>query len=454
MTTLHSLNQQLLDVSLSPDIDSGDYQAASRCITKAACDGLQVTRSSVWQLNPDMTEMRCLVLIHNNQYEPLDFVLTENDYPAYFKALKEKRFIVASDAQHHPDTYEFKDDYLVPLGISSMLDAPIRKSGEMIGILCCEHTGTGREWNEIEESFAGALADLLGRALTAQDRLIAQKKLEETNENLKQLIQERTEGLAIANQQISEQEKMAALGQLVAGVAHEINTPIGISITTTSHIEHISRQIEVSFKNGAITETQFSEYIHSVLESSKLLQGNLNRAAELIKSFKQIAVDQSDDSFLEINLRETLLNIANSVRPELKKKYQTQIEIECPENIVILSCPGSIAQILTNLLMNAGIHAFKDDQKNRRVSISALQDMDNTIIVVEDNGQGIASDFIDKIFEPFVTTRRSQGGSGLGLNIVHNLINQKLKGEIKVESEPDQFTRFTIKLPTQPPANC
>jgi len=454
MTTLHSLNQQLLDVSLSPDIDSGDYQAASRCITKAACDGLQVTRSSVWQLNPDMTEMRCIVLIHNNQYEPLDFVLTENDYPAYFKALKEKRFIVANDAHHHPDTGEFKDGYLVPLGISSMLDAPIRKSGEMVGILCCEHTGTGREWNEIEESFAGALADLLGRALTAQDRLIAQKKLEDTNEHLEQLVLERTEHLAIANKQIAEQEKMAALGQLVAGVAHEINTPIGIGITTTSHIEHLSRQIEHSFEEGEITEAQFSDYIHSMLEGSKLLQDNLNRAAELVKSFKQIAVDQSDDTFLEINLRDTLLNIANSVRPELRKKHQTQIELECPENIFIFSCPGSIAQVLTNLLMNAGIHAFEDSHKERTVVISASQQSDGTIILVQDNGQGIAASLIDKIFEPFVTTKRSQGGSGLGLNIVYNLINQKLKGEIKVESEPDQFTRFTIKLPTQRTASC
>lgn len=330
-----------------------------------------------------------------------------------------------------------------------MLDVPIRKSGEVVGILCCEHTGPVREWNEIEESFAGALADLLGRALTAKDRLIAQQDLQTANAHLEKLLQERTDNLATANQLIANQEKMVALGQLVAGVAHEINTPIGIGITTASHLEHLSRQIGHSFEKGEITETEFSEYIQAMIEGNSLLQNNLDRAAKLVKSFKQIAVDQSDDALMEINLKETLLNIANSVRPELRKKHQTHIDLQCPDDIYILSCPGSIAQVVTNLLMNAGIHAFTDGHKDRRVEISAIQENNEVLITVKDNGQGIASAVFDKIFEPFVTTKRSEGGSGLGLNIVFNLINQKLKGEIKVESEPNQFTRFTIKLPAQ-----
>lgn len=451
MTDLPTLNALFLEVSRSPDLDSGDYLTAAKLICKAACSGLKCSRTSIWHLNPEQTELNCLALYQDGVFESAEFTLTAKEYPKYFDAVKDTRFIVANDANNHPDTSEFSEHYLKPQGISSMLDAPIRQGGEMVGIICSEHIGDVREWSELEKSFSGALSDMLGRALTAKDRKEACLKLEKANEQLENMVAERTKELVLAQTQISDQEKMASLGQLVAGVAHEINTPIGIGVTTASHIEHMTYEVKQAFESGTITESQFSNFISSVEEGTKLLLDNLNRAAKLIKSFKQVAVDQSDNSFLLVNLKTTLSNIADSLRPELKKKYRTQIQLDCPDGIALYTCPGSIAQILTNLIVNAGIHAFPEEQTDRQVHITAKEEGRQIEIIIEDNGQGVADEIKDKAFEPFVTTRRAQGGSGLGLNIVHNLVTQKLNGIIELTSEKGKFTRFRLTIPAQQP---
>lgn len=446
MSNQERLNTLLLEVSQSPIIDCGDYTEAIKYVTQICRAGLSVARCSVWQLDKTFTQIQCLQLNCADTIEESENEFTETDYPAYFKALREKRFIVADNAQADPDTFEFKE-YLQEEHITSILDAPIRQGGHIVGTLCCEHIGQIRTWTPHEQSFVGSLADILGRALTAQERRQAQQKLEESNQYLSKLIDERTHHLSLAFEQISEQEKMASLGKLVAGVAHEINNPIGLGITTASHIEDMTFQISKAFQAGSITQSQFKEYIEVVEEGSQLLIENLNRAADLVKSFKQIAVDQSDNSFLEINLADTLNNITNSLKAELKKKYQTTIELNCPKTISMNTCPGSIAQIMTNLLMNAGIHAFPKDQKDKHVTVDVKDQTDQIQIVVEDNGQGINTDIMDKIYEPFVTTRRTEGGSGLGLNIIHNLVTKTLNGSIDVDSQTGQFTRFTITIP-------
>ncbi|GLQ33189.1 sensor histidine kinase [Litoribrevibacter albus] len=446
MNKSNQLNKLLLEVSQSPIIDSGDYKAAAEFVTGIGRKGLNVARCSIWTLDKNITEIDCLMLNHGDHIDYPDSAFSDKEYPAYFDALREKRFIVANDAISDPDTIEFKS-YLMEEGIHSILDAPIRKGGVIVGTLCCEHVGPARTWTPEEQSFAGTLADILGRALTAQDRLTAQTHLEDTNRRLSQLIEERNHHLNLAFQQISEQEKMVALGQLVAGIAHEINNPIGLGVTTVTHIQQMTHDISNAFKAGTITQTQFKDFLESIEEGSHLLLENLNRAAELVRSFKQIAVDQSNDSVMEINLGDTLTNIVKSLKPELKKKHQTEINLICPANIRLNSCPGSIAQIMTNLLMNAGIHAFSEDQKDRSIFIEVEPLEDHIQITVEDNGQGISEEVKDSLFEPFVTTRRSKGGSGLGLNIVQNLVTQTLHGTIKLETEAGKFTRFTLTLP-------
>jgi signal transduction histidine kinase len=449
MNPSNPLNQLLLEVSQSPLIDSGDYQATAEYVTRLGRKGLNVSRCSVWQLNNNFSEIRCLVLNKEDEIEYPNTSFTDCDYPSYFKALREKRFIVANNAHADPDTFEFRS-YLAQEGINSILDAPIRKDGVIVGTFCCEHTGDLRNWTTQEQSFAATLADILGRALTASDRLSVQNDLSETNFRLSKLIEERTHHLSLAFEQISEQEKMASLGQLVAGIAHEINTPIGLGITTASHIQELTEHILNAYQQKTMTESKFKEYLASMEEGSEILLNNLKRAAELIKSFKQIAVDQTDDNFLEINLVETLNNIVKSLQPELKKKYQTDITLICETDIQLNSCPGSIAQILTNLLLNAGIHAFPEHQKDRQVFVEVTPMSEHVQIAVEDNGQGINQDIVDSVFDPFVTTRRQQGGSGLGLHIVYNLITQTLKGAIEVTTKANEYTRFTLKIPRNP----
>lgn len=247
--------------------------------------------------------------------------------------------------------------------------------------------------------------------------------------------------------QLIEQEKLAALGSLVPSITHEINTPIGIGITTTTHLSEITREIQKSFSAGKITQRQFKDYLDSVAEASRLLFDNLNRAVDLIRSFKQMAVDQNDELALEICVKETLDNIIKSIRPEMRKKHLCNVELECDPSIKARTCPGSIAQVITNLVMNAGIHAFDDGHSERNIRIKVTVTDDQFNIEISDNGKGIPEELRPKVFEPFMTTRRNSGGSGLGLNIVKKLVEERLNGSISLISETGKFTCFSINLP-------
>ena len=259
------------------------------------------------------------------------------------------------------------------------------------------------------------------------------EELEETIENLKQ-----TQDQLIAS------EKMAALGALVAGVAHEINTPVGIGLTGISHLEDITRTITNQYKSSTMTQEDFEEYLKSSKDLSVLIYKNLEKAASLVRSFKQVSVDQSSEEKREFNLKEYLYEILQSIH-SVTKRTKIKIKISCDDGIQINSYAGFYSQIITNLIMNSLVHGFKDKEEGN-IFINIENKNNELKIIYKDTGIGIKEENINKIFDPFFTTNRDNGGSGLGLNIIYNIITSRLNGSIKCYSEENNGVEFIIIL--------
>ncbi|MBF0461807.1 MAG: hybrid sensor histidine kinase/response regulator [Magnetococcales bacterium] len=267
------------------------------------------------------------------------------------------------------------------------------------------------------------------------------KKLEGTLEEL----QKTYEDLKLKKEQLIQSEKMASLGRLVAGVSHEINTPVGISVTGASALVAATSQIVADYQNKAMKRSDLEHYLRKAEESAQLILLNLSRTAELIRSFKMVAVDQTSQEKRSVRIKSYLLDIVTSLRPRLKDNRYV-IEIQCDETLEISSTPGAIAQVFTNLIMNSLIHGFAD-REHGRITIDVLPAGDWVRFHYRDDGQGIAPENLGKIFDPFFTTRRNQGSTGLGLNIIFNLVEQNLGGTITCESLPDQGVFFVVSLP-------
>jgi len=261
-------------------------------------------------------------------------------------------------------------------------------------------------------------------------------------------LQESLETLKRTQNQLIQSEKMASLGGLVAGVAHEINTPLGISVTASSFLERKTKEIKELFDLNRLKRSDFKKYIEIGMESASSILANLNRAAELIQSFKQVAVDQTVEQKRTFDLKLYIDEVFISLRPRYKRTDH-QITVNCPDNIELNSYPGVFMQVLTNLVMNSLLHGF-DNIEQGLISIDITDNIQTVTIVYQDNGKGMNEEQLAKIYDPFYTTRRGQGGTGLGMHIVYNLVTQSLSGEIKCESTPGECTVFTITIPKDP----
>jgi PAS domain S-box-containing protein len=220
-----------------------------------------------------------------------------------------------------------------------------------------------------------------------------------------------------AQDSLLQAEKMAALGSLVAGVAHEINTPIGTALTAASHLGERTDGFRALLQGGKLKKSDADRYLETATEASAIMVATIGRAAELIQSFKQVAVDQSTDIRRGFNLADYIGEILLSLRPRLRQTAHT-VSVECPDDLEIDSYPGALSQVLTNFMMNSLVHGFSEGQAGTITICARLQDPDTVVIRYSDTGKGIPEKNIAKIFEPFFTTRRGSGGTGLGLHIV------------------------------------
>ncbi len=275
---------------------------------------------------------------------------------------------------------------------------------------------------------------------------IAKRRAEEELRASKERAETALTELREAQQSLIDAEKLAALGGLVAGVAHEVNNPVGISLTVASSLSRRCDVFADEVALGQLRRSRLDEFLLGVRDAAQQLVANLTRAGELIQSFKQVAVDRSHADRRPFDLGEATEQIAASVRPVLKKA-QLSLVIEVPHGIVMDSYPGSYGQVLTNLFLNAVIHAFPDGQSGEIVIKARPIGPADVEIVVADNGIGMSDDVQRRAFDPFFTTRRNQGGTGLGLHIIYNLVTQSLGGRLLLESKPGRGTTFRITLP-------
>lgn len=255
------------------------------------------------------------------------------------------------------------------------------------------------------------------------------------------------EELHEAQDKLVESEKMAALGNLVAGVAHEVNTPLGVAITATSMVHDRLHVLDENLEQGKLSRESLKGFIERASESLSLTQKNLTRVGALITNFKQIAVDQMVAEQREIDLKVYLEEVMSTLSIELRRAG-IEYDIAIPDEIKMTTIPGAMAQIITNLVTNAIRHAFTEPGGHLKLQAESIAGH-QVRLTFTDNGAGMEADILNRIFDPFFTTKRNAGGTGLGMPIVYNLVRQKLKGDISVTSTPGKGTTFTLLLPKQ-----
>jgi len=324
--------------------------------------------------------------------------------------------------------------------------------------------GTGNTMKLVEVKTNDEIAELANHFNEMSKNIYdARNAIEQMNEQLEEKVEQRTQELNLKNEDLSKalqdlheaqelmirSEKMVLLGKMVAGVTHEINTPVGVSLTMSTYLEETLQKLIKKVESGSLTKKGLLSDFDSFGESISSIVHSLHRAVELINSFKQVAVDQSSHVVRSFNLHEYIDEVLKSLHSQYRKRPIT-FNIACSDDINIVSYPGAYSQILTNLVMNALIHAYEvEDVGNIEIKIDRIGEQIEFIFT--DDGSGMPEGELNKIFDPFFTTKSGEGGSGLGLNVVYNTVINILKGEINCESEVGEGTIFTMIFPYKHP---
>jgi signal transduction histidine kinase len=334
----------------------------------------------------------------------------------------------------------------IGVAIASSISAPLRE------LRTAMHAIVGGDYDKRVEGIEAR--DEIGEMARAvevfRENAIAKRRAEGELRASKDRAEGALTDLRETQKSLIEAEKLAALGSLVAGVAHEVNNPVGISLTVASSLARRCETFAAELEDGQLRRSRLTEFVEGNREAANQLVGNLQRAGELIQSFKQVAVDRSHEQRRQFDLRTSTEQIISSLRPGLKK---TKVELvpEVPAGIMLDSYPGAYGQVVTNLVLNAVTHGFADGLlgtiriEARRMNAAQIE------LVIADDGLGMSEEVQRRAFDPFFTTRRTQGGTGLGLHIVYNLVTRRLGGRITFASAPNRGTTFRITLPVVAP---
>ncbi|WP_090672900.1 ATP-binding protein [Paenibacillus tianmuensis] len=311
--------------------------------------------------------------------------------------------------------------------------------------------------SDLLEGFGAGANDYVTKPVVKRELLARIKlhlQLTRWNQTLEQKVKERTElleealaTLHEAKNRLIQSEKLASLGGMVAGVAHEINSPIGIGVTASSHLAARSRELLDKYGHGQLGRKELETYFAECEETASILLSNLQRTEKLIASFKQVAADRTDEEPRTFRVKAYIGDILQSLSPKLKKGGH-RIVLEMEESLEVCGYPGAFYQIITNLVLNSQLHAF-DSAQEGTIIIRAESDGHSLMVTFSDDGKGIDSRLLPRIFDPFVTTKRGQGGTGLGLSVVYNLVVQTWGGTIICDSVTGCGTAFQMALPVQ-----
>ena len=361
--------------------------------------------------------------------------------------------------------------------VYSAVALPLQSGGRVIGVLGLDYYDSSHRFNEEELDGLARLANLASLALdnailyTSAQRELAERKqmeaaLASANDQLEVKVEMRTQELMAMNEeliatnqelfdtlaalremqaQLVQAEKMAALGILVAGVAHEINTPVGIGVMLSSHLALEGKRVRKMMAAGRLRRDQLMEFLDECEEATTILHANLQRTAQLVQGFKQVSVDQANEVKRAFNMKEYLDEIVRGLRLRYTGTRH-QIKLDCPDELVLEGYPGGLAQIVINLVTNSMVHAFSAEQEGLMEIQVTVKD-DQCELVYRDNGRGIAEDVLPRIFDPFFTTNRGGGNSGLGLHILFNVVTQQFGGTVHCTSEIGRGVLFLIRFP-------
>ncbi|MEI8394811.1 MAG: AAA family ATPase, partial [Rhodospirillaceae bacterium] len=374
-------------------------------------------------------------------------------------AVRSGETVVLADAAE--DSRFVEDPYIRARRPRSIMGLPLLRQGQLVGALYLEN-------NLATDAFAGGRQEAL-RLLAAQMAISLENArlyadLSDFNRTLETQVADRTrelrtvlasereahEALRATQKQLVQAEKMASLAQLVAGMAHEINTPIGNAVTGISLLADMSESIHRSAKSGPMRRSEFITFLETLAETTEALLSNIRRAAGLVENFKMVAVDRTLDERRRFALQPYLKEILFSLRPTWQRAGHT-VTLNCRNNLELDGYPGSIAQIVTNLVVNSVTHAYPEERTGTLSITVTVPDAKTIVLDYTDDGKGIAVTDRERVFDPFFTTRRSGGSTGLGLHIIYNLVTSKLGGRIELLDRDGPGTRFVVTLPKHAP---
>jgi signal transduction histidine kinase len=344
--------------------------------------------------------------------------------------------LIASGELEHP---------LGSVDIASWMGAPMLLGDTAYGVIIVQSYDDSVIYTQADLDIlafmASHVAVAIARMRAESEIRRAKDALEEQNAALESALT----SLKDAQGELVRQEKLASLGRLVAGVAHEINTPLGICVTATSHLVEELKLTREDMAAGTLDEDGLNQFFDIIDQSLRIMTTNTQRAAALVRSFKQVAVDQSSDDIRSFNLRKYLDEVLLSLQPKLKGK-PVVVEIDCPANIEMASFPGAVSQIVTNMVVNSLVHGFEEGQPGK-IKITGKVDGDFVDFDYSDDGAGMDNSTLAQLFDPFFTTKRGTGGSGLGAHILYNLVTGALGGTVKVVSAPGMGLHYKLRFP-------
>ncbi len=289
-------------------------------------------------------------------------------------------------------------------------------------------------------------------AAVVRARVRTHIQLHHLQENLEQLVRVRTNELELAQQrlhdsmeQLTISEAKATVSTLIASVSHELNSPLGNSVMASSSFHDIANSFRERFESGKIRRSDVTNFLDELIDIARLIHRNLTRASELLSNFRQVSADQASEQRRKFNLAEMIREVIETLRPSLKRKPH-RIELDIPPDINLDSQPGSLGQIVINIINNAYLHAFEN--RSDGVLIIRARVIDQKVMIsFIDNGSGIPPEHLNKILEPYFSTKIGAGGTGLGMAIVNNLVTKSLKGNIQIQSRLGVGTQFDITVP-------
>jgi signal transduction histidine kinase len=409
-------------------------------IVKNAARLCQSVLSAVYRRDGDYVQ-----LVAHDHFSPESVAAVHKAYPAPLGsknlisvAIRERRVV------HEPDVLVSGgySELQKTSGYRSILIVPMLRDEVAIGaiaVMRLEPELFPRVQVELLRTFAG-------QAVIAIENTRLFNELQERTRQLSQSLEE----LRAAQGSLVQTEKLAALGRLVAGVAHEINTPVGTSLTVASALINKTRQFEAEITRGDVRRSNLTDFIAASREAASQIMSNLGHAIELIQSFKQVAADRNVSDRRRFDLSEVTEQVVRGLRFGLRKKNLT-VTVDCAPGLALNSYPGPYGQVLTNLVLNSAAHAFPNGEPGAVHIAAQPSGRNNVELLFSDDGCGMSPEVRRQVFDPFFTTKRDQGNTGLGLHIVHNIVTNRLGGRIQLETRPGAGTKIQIVMPREAP---